>query len=456
MSLSSNACRGLAAFTLFAAATPAAPQAVAPGQAPAPAPAAVRAPTISPAQADAAVAEVERLIREHYVLRDQREALARQIARGRTSGRYRHTDPNEVARLVTEDLERITNDGHMGLAWAPEDYAQMRSPGAPGPMEYQFLERARLTNHGLSSMRILEGNVRYLRIETFAWIPDVTGRVYDDAMRFLAGGDAIVIDLRGNGGGSTSAVRYAISHFFPATDVERLLMNFTDEEGRPDQSRVLGHLPAGRLNGKPLYVLTDGRSASASEEFAYHVRQFRLGTLVGARTPGAANNNGLYPVAPGFVASISEFRPTHPVGGGNWERTGIAPDIEAPPPAALTAAHLAALETLARTAEPAARRRYEWPQPAMRAELRPVQVAPAELAGLAGRYGERTVRVEGGRILAQRDGMPVVTLVPLGDNLFGYEGMPYVRMRFHLEGGRARAIELLYEDGTSVRAERTD
>ena len=95
-------------------------------------------------------------------------------------------------------------------------------------------------------MTVLDGNVRYLRIRSFHWQPDATGAAYDSAMRFLRDGDAVIVDLRGNGGGSTSAVRYAISHFMPASP-ERLMMTFQGDDGAPDQSRVLGHLPAGRV-----------------------------------------------------------------------------------------------------------------------------------------------------------------------------------------------------------------
>ncbi|MBL7537684.1 S41 family peptidase, partial [Escherichia coli] len=73
--------------------------------------------------------------------------------------------------------------------------------------------RARRDNQGLGETRILPGNIRYLRITAFEWVQDQTGVAYDAAMRFLRDGDAIVIDLRGNGGGSHAAVRYLLSHF---------------------------------------------------------------------------------------------------------------------------------------------------------------------------------------------------------------------------------------------------
>jgi hypothetical protein len=418
-----------------------------------------RAQQVTPEQGAAALQELERLIRERYVVAEKREPLAAMLRAGRASGRYSLTDGRALALRVTEDLHALSKDGHLDLRWDPADHAQLVAAEAARKQGQQSAnahdeEQARLHNHGLEELRILDGNIRYLRLSSFHWRPDTTGAAYDAAMRFLRDGDAVVIDIRGNGGGSTSAVRYAISHFFPG-EPERLLMTFTDDEGRPDQSRVLGYLPAGRVTRGPLYVLTDYGTFSAGEEFAYHVKQFKLGTLVGEKTGGGANNNALFPLAPGFVASISYFSPKHGVTGGNWDGTGVEPDIATAPRDALAAAQAHALEALVAKAEGAARARYSWALAAARAAWRPVTLKPTELARYAGRYGERTVTVEGGGLVFQRDGRPPVRLTPLGDDLFAFEGMTGVRVRFKPEGRAATALELLYADGGSASHPRT-
>jgi C-terminal processing protease CtpA/Prc len=62
-------------------------------------------------------------------------------------------------------------------------------------------------------MKVLPGNVRYIDVIGFFWGGKKTAEVYDSAARFLRDGDAAVIDLRHNGGGSPDAVQYLISHF---------------------------------------------------------------------------------------------------------------------------------------------------------------------------------------------------------------------------------------------------
>ncbi|MEJ0040877.1 MAG: S41 family peptidase [Rhizomicrobium sp.] len=95
-------------------------------------------------------------------------------------------------------------------------------------------------------------------------------------------------------------------------------MNFHDSfEGKDFATRVIDKLDGPRLIGIPLYVLISGRTGSAAEEFTAHVRYFKLGTLVGSNTAGAANNDRVFPIAPFFVQSISTGRPEHPVMHGN-------------------------------------------------------------------------------------------------------------------------------------------
>jgi hypothetical protein len=333
------------------------------------------AEALTPEQTRQALAEVARLVRQHFVFVERREAVVSELQRQEASGRYGVTDPKELARRVTEDLKRAGQDRHFGLIHGPAAYAARVAESDPtaAARKTAFLdERARLANHGLEEMRILDGNVRYLRIQQFHWRPDATGQAYEGAMRFLKEGDAVIIDLRANPGGNTSAVRYAISHFMPP-DTETLLATFQDEEGRPDQSRVLGYLPAGRV-AAPLYVLTSGDTASAAEEFALHVKAFKLGTLVGAATHGAGNNNHLLPVAPGFILSVSFFAPRHAVGDANVEGVGVAPDEAVPPAAALQVAHVRALETLSATGTPARRAAYRWALESARAAANPVNL----------------------------------------------------------------------------------
>lgn len=295
-----------------------------------------------------AVEAVLQALEGQYVFPDRVPAIREAVRVAQAAGRYDLADPRDFARALTEDLRRSGSDGHLYISHDPEQFAAAgrAPPRGPNPeLEALWTARYRAGNSGLTEQRILPGNVRYLKVSSFGWINDETGLAWDAAMRFLKGGEAVIIDLRGNGGGAHDAVRYAISHFM---EPDQPLITFLEAGQPPNASRTLTHLPSGRMIGKPLYVLIDGRVGSAAEEFAYSVQQFRLGTLVGQTTAGGANNNRMIPIAPGFMLSVSYGRPEHPVSGTNWEGVGVAPDVEVPGDQALDRAQALIREAAAR------------------------------------------------------------------------------------------------------------
>ena len=385
----------------------------------------------------AAVAAMIREIEARYVFPDRTAAIRDRLNDGLSSGRYDTADPTTFAERVTADLRESSRDGHLYLTHAPDQYAAAITSDADAYENPAYLAlwaaAARRSNHGLGEMRILPGNVRYLRITTFYWVQDRTGQAYDDAMRFLREGDALIIDLRGNGGGDHAAVRYLLSHFM---EPDKLDMTFLEAGEEPVQSRTLDHLPAGRLTGKPLYVLTNRQVGSAGEAFAYSVQKFGLGTLVGGVTAGAANNNTVVPIAPGFMLSVSYGRPVHPVTGGNWEEVGVQPDVAVDPTQALdTAVSLALNGLLARTeADPADRAGWEWAQVAAESRVRPVAIPAARLQALTGTYGGRVIAFEDGGLVWLRANGQRSPLSPLtADGLFAVEGFDD-RLRLRLTG----------------------
>jgi hypothetical protein len=417
------------------------------------------AQTLTPRDVDTVLAQVEALVRRHYGFEERKEPLIAAIRRARAAGRYDVTVAAELAARLSSDMQGAVPDRHLGLSWDPAAAQAMFASRAAGSSAAGSAEdlrndlQARRNNHGLVEMRILAGNVRYLRIARFMWRPDVSGAAYDAAMRFLREGDAAIVDLRDNGGGDASAVRYAISHFIPGRD-ERLLTTFRDDEGRPLQSRVLGYLPAGRVTS-PLYVLVSNGTRSAAEEFALHVEKFELGTLVGETTGGAGNSNWHFPVAPGFTLSLSLYAPWHGVDSTNVEGVGVRPKLAVPPAVALEAAHAAALEALLARADTADRFGYAWALEGLRAKLGAPRPTPAELARYTGRFGERTITLRNGTLTYQRDGRPPVTLTPMAEHLFAFEDGSAVRVRFRMDGPRASAIDVRFYDGTSATYPRT-
>lgn len=404
-------------------------------------------PGLTAAERAVALQTISKIFAEQYVVAELRPQIVARLDAARGEGRYDVNDPLVFAERITEDLRAVSHDGHSWLSFDPAAYAASSAPaGSENDAEAFWRSRAIRNHHGLTEMRILGGNVRYLKVSGFEWAGDATGAAYDAAMGFLKDGDAVIIDLRGNGGGSHPAVRYLVSHFMRGNVLE---MTFLEGSKLPEQSRTLEYLPAGRLQGAPLYVLIDGGTASAAEAFAYDVQQFKLGELVGSRTAGAANNNNLLPVTPGFILSVSYGRPVHAVSNTNWEGVGVEPTVVAESLQALDVAESLALTRLeqAAGATPEKLADYAWAKIGVEARLHPVTFAPARLKSLAGRYGRADVSFRDGALWLTRPDRPTARLSPLtADGLFALAGRDAVRVRL-----TGRAMEMFWVDEPAAR-----
>ena len=421
------------------------------------APAAMQQPEVgaSAARSDArtVVSEVRRIIAERYVLPARRPVLDAVLAEGLSSGRYAVTDPTVLAERINADLVRVGRDKHLGFRYDPRQAEIMRAAqnqAAPDPSAMQRQVRTR--NHGVAELRMLAGNIRYMDYRGFDWIGPESQAALNAALQFLSGGEAVIIDLRRNGGGNPTAVRHLISHFLEA---DKPLMTFyMNGSATPDTSATLKDLEVPRMIGKPLYVLTSGNTASAAEEFTGHVGGYRLGELVGETTAGAGFRVSLVPIGD-FILGVSVGRSILASTGKDWEAIGIAPTIRTPVTGAVDVAHSHALRRLASTASGQDRARFEALADALAArQERRATALP--LTAYAGNYGERTIVVEGERLIYQRGTGPREALVPVGGNRFALESDPATAVEFAGSGARLAALLLGPAGGPmQTRFERT-
>jgi C-terminal processing protease CtpA/Prc len=165
-------------------------------------------------------------------------------------------------------------------------------------------------------------------------------------MNFLANTDALIIDLRKNGGGSPTMIATLLTYFVPE-DARLLFNTFYRREGdRTEEYWTSPYVPGPRYAGKPLYVVTSVRTGSGAEEFAYDVQTHELGTVVGAVTAGGANPGRFFRLTDHFAAFIATGRAVNPVTHTNWEGVGVTPDSLAKAGEALRIAYTMALQKL--------------------------------------------------------------------------------------------------------------
>lgn len=391
------------------------------------------------------VTEVRRVIGERYVLPERRPALDAILAKGLTSGRYAVRDGAILAERLNADLEQVGQDRHLSFRFDPREAAVIAAGSIEKPGDNAVFERLiRRANHGITDLRLLPGNVRLMTYDGFHWIGAESAAALAPAMQFLAGGDAVIIDLRGNGGGNPEAVQHIISRFLPAgKPLTTFHMNGSPE---PEGFSALAVPAKEQMIGKPLYLLTSGGTGSAAEEFTGHVAGYRLGQIVGQTTAGAAFRSDIVAIASKFVFSVSVGRPVLASTGKDWERVGYAPTIQAEAPAALDVAHAAALRALVAGVPVEERPSLNAVAEAMEARvLRRTPDLP--LAAYAGVYGDRTLTTDGVHLSSQRTGRPSFPLIPLGGHRFAVESTPAMTMVFEAKGQTAQAMTVEYAGG---------
>ena len=305
---------------------------------------------IDPETRDAVVLSLADLVEEHYVFAEQAAKIAETLREGLISGAYDGlTLPGALAGALTRDLRSVNGDLHLGVR--PLRSGGVREP-APDSEEAhrRYLERVRRSNYGFQKVEILDGNVGYLDLRSFT-DAGIGGDTAVAAMSFLANTDALIIDLRQNGGGDPSMIQLLTSYFFE----ERTHLNSFQWRGQETISQfwTLPHVPGEKLVDVPLFILTSARTFSAAEEFCYNLRNLERATLVGETTGGGAHPGGSYPVEGVFSVFIPGGRAINPITGTNWEGTGVEPHVAVPAGDALESARREAKQAIkdGRTAE---------------------------------------------------------------------------------------------------------
>lgn len=416
-------------------------------QAPAP-------PPVDAAQRKQAVQSLSKLLNENYVFPDVAAKAGEFLQQQLASGAYdKAENAAALAHALTKDLLAVAKDRHLRVGVRPPDEKPVVDD-SPEARERQRREMRR-TNFGFEKVEILPGNIGYLDLRGFT-TPQIAGETAVAAMTFLGNCDALIFDLRYNGGGEPSMIQLLSTYLFEEpTHLNDLYWRKGDKR---DQFWTLPYAPGPNLAQVPVYVLTSSHTFSGAEEFANNLKVLKRATIVGEATGGGANPGEGFPFNPFFRCFIPTGRAINPTTGTNWEGTGVEPDIKAPEADALAVAHLEALKALrAKAADAKDRAGYDWTIEALEATASPATFTAKELSSFAGAYGPRKVWIEDGHLVQQREGRSKLTLLPMAGTTFAAKGVDYIRFTFVKdEKGRVSKVVLTYDNGTRDENARTE
>ena len=165
---------------------------------------------------------------------------------------------------------------------------------------------------------LFDGRIGYIYLMSFA---SNTPKEFSEALEDLKarGMQGLILDIRYNTGGIVDSCVDILDQLLP----EGTVVYTEDRNG----SRVYENSDAEHSLDLPLVVLTNERSASASEILAGAIRDFHWGTLLGTTTYGKGVVQKTYTLEDGSAVKLTAeqyFTPS----GENIHGVGITPDIE--------------------------------------------------------------------------------------------------------------------------------
>jgi C-terminal processing protease CtpA/Prc len=289
------------------------------------------------------------------VARKMEEAIRARAAKGEYD---KITTAAELCEVLTSHLREVSSDKHLRVTFsakpvpAPQTKPAEIKPEDRDKAREAARKNAALTNFGFEKCERLRGNIGYLDMRGFV-APELGGDTAAACMGFLGNTDALIVDMRKNGGGSPAMVAVMCSYFFEAGQLTHLNDIYTRKTDSTRQFWTLPYLAGKRYVNKDVFILTSKQTFSAAEEFTYNMKNLKRATIVGETTGGGAHPTGNVRINEHFMISVPFARSINPVTKTNWEGTGIAPDIECPAEQALLVGQLTALKRLAeKTTDP--------------------------------------------------------------------------------------------------------
>jgi C-terminal processing protease CtpA/Prc len=252
------------------------------------------------------------------------------------------TSAEEFAKKLTEDLQSVSRDKHMRVRYSAQVIPVRQRDAEPTAEEKaQFENQMKRINFAFEKVERLPGNIGYIKFNNF-FAPELGAETVAAAMNFVANTDALIFDLRENGGGDPEMVALICSYLFGDKPVH--LNSLYWREGNKTEDFFTKPTVSGKKYlDKDVYILTANRTFSAAEEFTNNLKALKRATIVGETTGGGANPGGMFRVGDHFGIFVPTGRAINPITKTNWEGTGVEPDVKVAKEMALKTAYLTAL-----------------------------------------------------------------------------------------------------------------
>ncbi|QTD54976.1 S41 family peptidase [Parasphingorhabdus cellanae] len=270
-----------------------------------------------------AIAEIADAIDQKYVLVDAAKRSAAAVRSKLEQGAfYQDCDDSEAfAKHMTKQLRAILSDGHVFVEYAPNS-----SQAGEGDWLEEWRNGAPARGFGVRQVERIKSNISYLHLTDFFEF-SAAEKALTAAFELVSRSDGLILDLRKNPGGSPET-EWPVQWTFMAPGSQIPLHRETRLGKKPDLEEPTLSWPRYGAE-RPLAIIVDKTTFSAPEAVAYSLQAQGRAVIFGSPSGGGAHMLGdAVPLTGGWHIVIPETRPYSPHTGGNWEGTGVIPDIE--------------------------------------------------------------------------------------------------------------------------------
>ena len=394
------------------------------------------------------------LLKENYVFPNRVANIEKQIKEKLTMGGYDSlADMESFLGSLNADLEHYGNDHHLDISYGPKRVKQIiadtknEQEGKEQKITDEWLQQMRYENFRLRKLERLDGNIGYFNFLNFTPLA-VSKQSISSAMNFLLYSNAIIIDLRENGGGSAETMNFLLSYFL-ADSIQISELRYR-KNNNVVKSYTMNDSTINKIPGNiPVYILVSNRTSSAAEGFAYTLQQYKRAVIIGEQTKGEGNPGKLFVINDDLYIMIPTAEAINPVSKKSIDGVGVIPDITVSKNKALTKSLLEAYSSLAAgTSNDELRLLYQWQIPLLENELDPEPLTNNIISSLVGNYeGNRKIMYENGSVFYINSAGDKEQLQYMGNGIFQNTQKSWLRLVMPFTDKPVSEFEWIWEDG---------
>ncbi|MBQ9765749.1 MAG: S41 family peptidase [Lachnospiraceae bacterium] len=249
---------------------------------------------------------------------ETKEIIVTEVFPGAPSEEAGMKEGDIIIAVGPQDVTAMTTDEVVELIKSDVEGSKIQITVARGEENVDLMVERRSVDYPTIRYEMIEDEIGYMSIERFdnGAVDDFKTDILDMKSKGMKG---LIIDIRGNGGGTLDSVVAMLDMLLGECD----LIYTRSRNGVIDDLRISDE---DKIIDVPIVVLVNGGSASASEVFAGDLQDEGVATLVGTTTFGKGVVQNIWNMGDGTAVklTISEY---YTSGDRNIHGVGIEPDI---------------------------------------------------------------------------------------------------------------------------------